>query len=62
MGLVGDAVVDPDLEPLDLGAVHPLLGLLGVLHTLEVNEGETPGPLAWTIQHHVHLGSQSSKK
>ena len=60
VSLVGDAVVDPDLEALDLGTIHALLGLLGVLDTLEVDEGETPGPLAGPVQHNVHLASQSS--
>ena len=55
VGRACDAEVHPDFEARDLGPIHRLPRLFRVLDSLEVDKSESPGPLGWAIQHHLHL-------
>ena len=55
VGLLGDGVVDTDLEPVQLLPVHRVPGLGRVVHVLVVHKAEAARLLAGSIQHQIGL-------
>jgi len=60
---LGDAVVDPDLPPIQLHPAHGIPSLGCILYVLIVDEGKAPTPATVPVQHNIHLlhGSELAK-